>query len=318
MYGIRKILVGVDLEFVPEETPALRLPPPTSEAISLAKQIASFQNAEVTLLSVWEHPELLPADGEQPGDMESPSILNTAEELLSDLQAEVAAAGVTVHTRMVQGQGWMELIRDVLREQHDLVVIGSRDLRSIQRLWIGSVGTKLLRKCPCPVWIARPDQNPDVNTILVADDLGDVGERCLFAGVLAAQVLDARLLVVHALEYPLEWRLARSGISDEEVQAYRTRTRHDAEQVLHERLARTDYRTLAQGTRVEITDGPVEVVVPAAIERHEVDLLVMGTVGCAGVPGLLIGNSAERLFPEISCSLLAIKPEGFETPVKLA
>jgi universal stress protein E len=33
--------------------------------------------------------------------------------------------------------------------------------------------------------------------------------------------------------------------------------------------------------------------------------------------GVMIGNTAERLLPEISCSLLAVKPKGFVSPVRL-
>ena len=53
------------------------------------------------------------------------------------------------------------------------------------------------------------------------------------------------------------------------------------------------------------------------IERHDVELLVMGTVGRAGVLGLITGNTAERLLPQIPCSVLAVKPTGFKSPVML-
>ncbi len=44
-------------------------------------------------------------------------------------------------------------------------------------------------------------------------------------------------------------------------------------------------------------------------------LLVMGTVCRTGVPGFFIGNTAERVLQHLDCSLLAVKPKGFETPV---
>jgi len=51
--------------------------------------------------------------------------------------------------------------------------------------------------------------------------------------------------------------------------------------------------------------------------RADVDLLVMGTVGRGGIDGLLIGNTAEMVFEDIQCSVLALKPEGFVTPISL-
>ena len=41
------------------------------------------------------------------------------------------------------------------------------------------------------------------------------------------------------------------------------------------------------------------------------------TVVRIGVAGLFIGNTAEAILEQIECSVLAVKPEGFETPVSL-
>ncbi len=57
--------------------------------------------------------------------------------------------------------------------------------------------------------------------------------------------------------------------------------------------------------------------IPALAARLDVDLVVMGTVARTGVPGLIMGNTAESIINQIDCSLLAIKPPGFETPVTL-
>ena len=53
------------------------------------------------------------------------------------------------------------------------------------------------------------------------------------------------------------------------------------------------------------------------VEDHNIDLVVMGTIGRAGIAGFLTGNTAERLLPQITCSLLAVKPADFKSPVLL-
>jgi hypothetical protein len=58
-------------------------------------------------------------------------------------------------------------------------------------------------------------------------------------------------------------------------------------------------------------------VIPRHARQSGVDLVVMGTVARRGLAGLITGNTAERLLHGLSCSLLAIKPEGFVTPVTL-
>ena len=41
----------------------------------------------------------------------------------------------------------------------------------------------------------------------------------------------------------------------------------------------------------------------------------MGTVARGGLPGILIGNTAERLLHSVPCSLLAVKPDDFICPL---
>ena len=43
----------------------------------------------------------------------------------------------------------------------------------------------------------------------------------------------------------------------------------------------------------------------------------MGTVAGTGISGLLMGNTAEMILTQIDCSVLAVKPEGFVSPVSL-
>ena len=62
---------------------------------------------------------------------------------------------------------------------------------------------------------------------------------------------------------------------------------------------------------------PPDFAIMNCIEQHDIDLVVMGTVGRAGISGFITGNTAERLLPRIPCSLLAVKPPDYNTPVSL-
>ena len=48
----------------------------------------------------------------------------------------------------------------------------------------------------------------------------------------------------------------------------------------------------------------------------KIDILVMGTVARTGISGFIIGNTAENTVQKLSCSLMALKPQGFVSPVK--
>ena len=69
--------------------------------------------------------------------------------------------------------------------------------------------------------------------------------------------------------------------------------------------------------RKHLVKGVARKEIPAMAKRIEADLVVMGTVGRQGVPGFIMGNTAETILNQIDCSVLAIKPPGFITPVSL-
>ena len=60
-----------------------------------------------------------------------------------------------------------------------------------------------------------------------------------------------------------------------------------------------------------------QIVIPRLASKLQADLIVMGTVARTGIPGLFIGNTAETILGRVECSVLAVKPPGFVTPVKL-
>lgn len=317
MQGINKILVGIDAGAAVQGGADARLSRANREAVDRALWLAEMNRGEVTFFSALDVE--VPRVDEKLEGTAAASAVEHARSLLRSLEEEAAARGVAAQTNLVSGRAWLEMIREVLRSGHQIVIVGTREHWRPQQLLFGSMAMKLLRKCPCPVWVTRPPQNgpPEQRTVLVADDFTDVGQRALHLAVSAAQMMQARLLALHAVEHTLAPMLYRSGIPDEELDAYRHKCRTDAEQELRERLAITDYRAVEAGTQVQITFGPADTVIEEAIEEHDADLLVMGTLGLGGIPGLLLGNTAERLLPLVRCSVLAIKPRDFVSPVTL-
>ena len=70
-------------------------------------------------------------------------------------------------------------------------------------------------------------------------------------------------------------------------------------------------------TTVHLVKGQAKEIIPDLAEILEADLVVIGTIGRSGVPGVLIGNTAEEILSAVDCSVLTLKPEGFETPIQV-
>jgi nucleotide-binding universal stress UspA family protein len=69
--------------------------------------------------------------------------------------------------------------------------------------------------------------------------------------------------------------------------------------------------------QTHLVKGRARKEIPALAKQIEADLVVMGTVARTGVPAFIMGDTAETILNQIGCSVLAIKPPGFATPVTL-
>ena len=66
---------------------------------------------------------------------------------------------------------------------------------------------------------------------------------------------------------------------------------------------------------VHLPKGDAVHAIPELVKELGVDLLVMGTVCRTGIPGFIMGNTAEQVLGAVECSTLTVKPEGFVSPV---
>lgn len=242
--------------------------------------------------------------------------------------------GLAVEHDVLLGTPFLELIRAVLRSGHDLLIKPAEDPGYVERLF-GSDDMHLLRKCPCPLWLTRPGEKPDYQRILAAVDFDLEAEEAGAVpsdGELNTAILElasslavsdfAELHVMHAWDAPAEGILRRWNYDPEEiairyVEAERARHRAALDALarsLRERLGAESYEYLSP--RFHLQRGPASRAVAQAAGDLDADLVVMGTLARSGIAGLFIGNTAEAILEQLRCSVLALKPPGFVSPVR--
>jgi universal stress protein E len=241
------------------------------------------------------------------------------------LQALVAdeAAGVATAIRVLDGDPAVAAIRAVLRDGHDLVMkTGVEEHGWLAHLRV-SVDERLLRECPCPVWIDRPHEGETYARILAAVDphnehAPDLEPNIVALAVSLAEIENAELHIAHA------WRL--EGEKRMRGRAFTDAARHEIDDMVAEERASHEralgrllapYRGGPVELHVHLEKGEPQVVIPALVERLGIDLIVMGTVARTGIGALLMGNTAEGILSQVRCSVLAVKPAGFKSPIGL-
>ena len=259
------------------------------------------------------------------------------EEHQKRLQELVASlrSNIEIQTNILIGIPFLEISRDVLRDGHDLV-IKMADSGGLMDRVFGSDDMHLLRKCPCPIWLVHSESPKAYHRILAAVDLNDnyPSNELNLRHLLNIQVLEmasslalsefAELHIIHVWHADLESTMRGAFIHrpEDEVVAYveeeRQRHKQNLNILMDETISNLGQSTLEHiKPQTHLLQGSPRSKIPVFASEIKADLVVMGTVARTGLPGFFMGNTAETILNQLNCSVLAIKPPGFETPVTL-
>ena len=295
----------------------------TEAAIARAVTLAIENDARLTLMDVVKRvPRALSmlSDAAEPAEIEE-LLRQDHQQKLLEIASEYIDTDVSIETVVAVGDPATEIVRQVLSSQHDLVMKCADGMSSAGRLF-GSVARSLLRICPCPLWILKPEIHGEFDRVLAAVDMesndqahGELNREIFRLASSVATRENAQLDVVTAWDVWMENALRRRS-GDAEIDALV----HQHEQQVHERLhelLQTSENSVRE-SQCHVYRGQAARVVRSVADRLEADLLVMGTVCRTGAAGFLIGNTAETVLSDVTCSILALKPEGFVSPLEMA
>ncbi len=282
-------------------------------AVKRVADLAHLNKARLTLFGVVPEPSLLlrlvHRTGRDPRRQDA-----ARDELTSQLIRWRTLANADATTKVTEAADRaIALVVEVLIGDHDLVVVTSdedRDQATIRQL---------LRKCPCPVWVIRPTR-ARIQRVLAAVN-PDPAEASLNHTILELaasmnELYGGELHVGHAWELYGEGTMRSSvmmhippGEIDELLDEERDRHRRALQGLL------ASSKTAEAPWQTHLEKGRPGEIIPALVAKHRINLLVVGTVAKAGIAGLVIGNTAEQVLDEVGCSVVALKPSTFVSPV---
>ncbi|MEN8189721.1 MAG: universal stress protein [Thermodesulfobacteriota bacterium] len=304
-----------------------------SHALKRALNLAEHNQARLTLLDVIPHLHgnlLLPPKGYSVNELEKMIIKNRKEDL--DRIIRELNPGIWINSEVVMGEGFHEIIRSVQEQGFDLVMKSVVPEDRLVSFFFGSTDMHLLRQCPCPVWMIKTENKKNYKRILTAIDISPGHDESV-QEVLNLQLLEmaaslalsefCELHIIHAWQVFSEsmMRASRLQLEDAALDSWLSDQKTVIENRQQEFVARFP-KVLSRETMEFLTpkshliQGSAHKVIPAFAAEHSIDLVVMGTVGRAGVAGLFMGNTAENILNQLNCSVIAVKPKGFISPVK--
>jgi nucleotide-binding universal stress UspA family protein len=184
----------------------------------------------------------------------------------------------------------------------DLIVMGTHGLRGIDRLMLGSVTERVLRRARCPVLAVRKPAHHVISSVhdpepvhlrrmLLCTDFSDHAHRASEYAVSMAKECGAELTLLHVLEdvsklTELESATAKVATQLEESIAPKTR----------------------EGCIVKVIvriGKPYQQIIQLAIEA-QTDLVIMGVRGRGALDTAIFGSTTYRVIQLGSCPVLAV------------
>lgn len=236
-----------------------------------------------------------------------------------------------IRCKVVIGTEFLEVIRAVLRNNHDLVIKTTEPVSWLKRVF-GSTDMHLLRKCPCPLWLLKPEVAPTYAKVVATVDFNpddpntvehELNQQILELASAIAIQNSATFYVLHAWQTESAGAVLMWSDNPQSAEEEYNQSLYLSHQAGMNRLKLLMAQWIGPQAyeyctpRFELLRGEASHILAQRVEELQPGLVVMGTVARTGIAGLLIGNTAEAMLEQLNCSVLAVKPAGFVSPVTL-
>ena len=313
MEKIKKILSVIDPTV--EDQPALKR----------AAWLANHSGAELELL-VCYYNEYLSGDRL----FDSPSlekarneVIANQEKHLEELAEPIRADGVVVTTSAVWDHPLYEgIVRHAMSSGADIVFKDTHHHSAVTRAFLTNTDWNLIRTCPIPLWLVKPNNLADTPVFVAAidpmnqhDKPAALDDEILQLSKMLGSAVSGDVHAFHSYD-------PRIAVATATANAYIPVSLpfDEIEQQMHEDHEKrfneiTSFHGL-DGDHSHLVAGLTHEELPAIAENLKADVVVMGAVARNRWKRLFIGATAERTLEHLPCDLLIVKPDWFQTPVE--
>ncbi|MBD9499267.1 universal stress protein [Pseudomonas sp. PDM17] len=282
-------------------------------ALTRARWIAQRCGARLELLACVYNAALDNALLLERGDLDAAqrNLLDERLGWLQQLAEPLRETGLNVHCQVRWGKSLHhQVVLHCEQTTPDLVLKSAHHHNLLKRLFLTNNDWQLIRHCPQPLWLVQHGEWSGKNLCAAVDPLhaGDTPATLDHRLITVARELEQRLQLdahyLHAyMAVPRTLAFNAELLADYDNYVLRTEAHHRAAfDALLAHYPQIDRQ------RALLGQGFAEEVIPAYVKDHAIDLLLMGAVARGQLDNALIGQTAERVFEEVECDLLVIRP----------
>lgn len=279
-------------------------------ALTYAAALADTYGGSVRLLHVVTPFPIVAPYSNLPGETRLFETERAAgEQALAAEAARVRSPGLTVEVEQRSGSAVHEILAAAGDWKADLIAMGTHGRGGFERLVLGSVAEKILRKAPCavlavpkPAVAAARRGTVRLQHLLCPIDGSLASGQGLAAAVSLAERCDARLTLVSVVE-----SLPYGGdFVSPEFSTFRDARERHARDVLDEAVTGVVRQRCRVADRLVYGHPAQQILAVAAQERP--DLIVMGIQGRGAVDLAMFGSTTNHVLRHADQPVLTVRP----------
>jgi nucleotide-binding universal stress UspA family protein len=216
------------------------------------------------------------------------------EKILSEAGEIAKEEGVSIKTRLEEGEFFKKIIDIAEEEKSDLIVIGRRGITRLERALMGSVTAKVIGHSQRNVLVVPRDSIIKWENIVVTTDGSKYSEAAAKEAVALTKFWGEKC-VLHAIA------VTRKSATEDRIQISNNALREIQLNAKKENI-KVD-TLLVKGKPHESIH---ETIIEYAKEKNA-DIIVMGSRGRTGIQRLLIGSVTERVIGHTTCPVMVVK-----------
>jgi len=209
------------------------------------------------------------------------------------------------------------IISEVLQHEYDIVIKSTHQHDKLKSVIFTPTDWHLLRKCPCPLLLVKEHQWPVNGNILAAINVVNdetaqqsLNDKIAVQAKRFADMMQANIYLINS--YPGTPVNIAIEIPEFDSNEY------NANMLKHHQQAMIKFanKYSIANENIIVEEGLPEDVISDNAENLDAEIVILGTIGRTGISAALIGNTAEHVIDRLNCDVLALKPEGYESPLQ--
>jgi len=219
------------------------------------------------------------------------------EKLLKEAEEIAKAEGATVVTNLEQGEPYERIIDVAESENCDLIVMGRRGLRRLERAFMGSVTARVIGHSRKDVLVVPRDTGIGLGKLLLATDGSIYSNAAMERAIDLAKSYGSALMAVSVVDVPPEFYAEAPNAFEDMV----LKTKGNV----------SDVKKKAEASGLQastfVGEGDAYKVITDLAVKEKAEMLVMGSHGRTGLKRLLMGSVTEKVIGHAPCPVLVVK-----------